>query len=308
MIPGFILKKLGMVPEGFGKGLSNLVLYIAQPALVFLAYLKPYSTEILINSVYVLIFAIVAHVIFGFVAMINFRKAPLGRRCMLRFATIFSNAAFMGIPLIAAVLEDKFPGATLYASIYNIVFNAYLWTFGLYLCNDDKEPDENGIHPRTTAVKPMKAVLHPVTLAAVLGLLVFVLQIKDYIPTLVTDSFGMLADLVAPASMLVLGLRIADMVDIKSVFRDKYMYLFLLLRHLVLPLLVIGVFKLVALCGIVIPEVVAMVTVILAAAPSASSSVMFAEMYDCDAVYVTELVAFSTLLSIATMPLMILLV
>ena len=29
MIPGIILKKSGMVSDGFGKGLSNLVLYIA---------------------------------------------------------------------------------------------------------------------------------------------------------------------------------------------------------------------------------------------------------------------------------------
>ena len=40
MIPGIILKKCKMIPDGFGKGLSNLVLYIAQSALVFLAYLR----------------------------------------------------------------------------------------------------------------------------------------------------------------------------------------------------------------------------------------------------------------------------
>ena len=34
MIPGVIMKKCGLATEGFGKGLSNLVLYIAQPALV----------------------------------------------------------------------------------------------------------------------------------------------------------------------------------------------------------------------------------------------------------------------------------
>ena len=71
MIPGIILKKCKMIPEGF-KGLSNLVLYIAQPALLFLAYIKPFDINILINSTYVLVFSVIAHSIFAVVAMIPF--------------------------------------------------------------------------------------------------------------------------------------------------------------------------------------------------------------------------------------------
>ncbi|MBP3583258.1 MAG: hypothetical protein J6K44_04360, partial [Clostridia bacterium] len=49
MIPGIIMKKCRLCSDTFGKGLSNLVLYIAQPALVFLAYVRPYDGEILKN-------------------------------------------------------------------------------------------------------------------------------------------------------------------------------------------------------------------------------------------------------------------
>ena len=55
-------------------------------------------------------------------------------------------------------------------------------------------------------------------------------------------------------------------------------------------------------------ELVEMVVVILAAAPAATSATMFAEKYDCDANYVSRLVTVSTLLSIVTMPLILLLV
>ena len=51
-----------------------------------------------------------------------------------------------------------------------------------------------------------------------------------------------------------------------------------------------------------------MVVVILAATPAASSATMFAEKFDCDASYVSRLVTVSTILSIATMPLLIMLV
>ena len=55
-------------------------------------------------------------------------------------------------------------------------------------------------------------------------------------------------------------------------------------------------------------ELVEMVIVTLAAAPAATSATMFAEKYECDANYVSRLVTVSTLLSIATMPLIIMLV
>ena len=324
MIPGILLKKLNMIPDGFGKGLSNLVLYIAQPALIFLAYVRDFDKQILINSAYVFVLSIIVHALFAAVAMLMFKSAEVAHRRMLRFATIFSNAAFMGIPLIAAVLEDKYPGATLYASIYNITFNLFLWSLGVFICtskrdinkniiDDYKEvsrltrPDDDDDIVKDASGSPLKALYHPVTIAALIGLVFFILPINGYIPEIVTESFSMLKNLVAPLSMVVIGLRLADM-SFKGMFSDKHMYLFLALRHVVLPLATVGIIKLAGLLGLVISPVVAMVVVILAATPAASSATMFAEKFDCDATYVSRLVAVSTILSIATMPLIIMLV
>lgn len=310
MIPGILLKKCHLSTDGIGKGISNLVLYIAQPALIFLAYLRPFDQEILINSAYVLVLSIVVHVIFSVVAMNCFKKSPDGARRMLRFATIFSNAAFMGIPLISAVLEDTYPGATVYASIYNITFNLFLWSLGVYICTDKRDVNENGIEDDEEHIKqgasPLKALYHPVTIAAAIGLVFFILPIETYVPGLLTESFTMLKNLVAPLSMVVIGLRLADM-DFKGIFKDKDMYIFLLLRHILLPLASLGVIKLVGLL-IDIPTVVEMVVIIMASAPAATSATMFAEKYDCDANYVSRLVTVSTLISIVTMPLILLLV
>lgn len=315
MIPGVILKKCKMVPEGFGKGLSNLVLYIAQPALIFLAYVKPFDINILINSTYVLVLSVITHAIFAVVAMLLFKGAEDGRRRMLRFATIFSNAAFMGIPLINAVLEDTFPGATLYASIYNITFNLFLWSLGVMICTKNRDKDKDGIDDHDEAkaegASIMKALLHPVTIAAVIGLVFFVCPIIDYIPSvawdLVSDTATHLKNLVAPLSMIVIGLRLPD-ISFKGMLNDKYMYLFLALRHVVLPLAIVGVLRLVMLTGLEMSGAVAPVVLILASAPAASSATMFAEKYDCDATYVSRLVTVSTLLSIVTMPLLLMLI
>ena len=298
-----------MSTEGFGKGLSNLVLYVAQPALIFLAYLRPFDSKVLLNAALVLVFSFLAQGFFAAVAMMLFKKAQDKARRMLRFATIFSNAAFMGIPLISAVLGDE---ATLYASVYNISFNLFLWSLGVHICTTERDYDGDGDVDREIEAQHKKnasiltALIHPVTIAAALGLVFFFLPIETYIPDIVIDALTMLKNLVAPLSMTVIGLRLAD-INFKGFFKDKYLYLFLGLRHFLLPIAVFIVMRLLMLTPLPISDVVITVILIMSAAPAASSATMFAEKYDCDAVYVSKLVAISTILSILSMPLVSLL-
>ncbi len=305
MIPGILLKKCRLSTEGIGKGISNLVLYVAQPALIFLAYLRPYSKDVLINCLWVFLFSIIAHAIFATVALLCYKGAEDGYRRILRMTTIFSNAAFLGIPLINVVLGDE---ATLYASIYNITFNLVLWSLGVFICTVGKDTDSDGeidsLHhtSRLMLRSLLKALYHPVTIAAALGLVFFFLPIENQVPPLITDAFSMLKGLVAPLSMVVIGLRLADM-KWQGAFKDKYLYLFLVLRHLALPLAVFGAFYATSLLGIEIGYTVKFVVLVMASAPAASSSTMFAERYDCDATYASRLVTISTILSIFTMPL-----
>ena len=319
MVPGIILKKFNMIPEGFGKGVSNLVLYIAQPALILFAYLDCNDRDILVDSLVILLLSIIAHAIFALVAIPVFSKAPDGKKRLLRLATIFGNAAFMGVPLVSAIYAGTpYAGrATIYASIYNFTFNIFLWSLGVFICTDKRDDNRDGIlDPHIIEKKKsasfMKAVYHPVTVAALIGIIAVVFDLKNAAPaifgdsSLLNDSLDSLRALVAPLSMLVIGIRLADM-NFKGFFNDKYMYICLGLRHIALPVAVIGVTVLLRLIGLPVRDEVLIVTVILAATPSASSATMFAEKFDCDATYVSRLVAASTILSIGTMPLILLL-
>ena len=318
MVPGIILKKCKFVSADFGKGISNLVLYIAQPSLIVYAYMACESSfsDIWQNCLVTLVLSIIAHVIFSSVALLLFRKQPESKRKMLRLVTIFANAAFMGIPLIQAMLGAE---AAIYASIYNITFNFFLWTLGVHLCTvrDGEDLDGDGEHTSRdrfiSAHRNMKketsllrVLLHPVTIASAVGVTLLVSGVN--IPVLdgaglgiIPEVFAMLKGLVAPLSMIVIGLRLAD-IDMSGTLSDRGMYLFLVLRHAVLPLAVVTVIWAAIAVGIPIGRTAALVTIILAATPAASSSTMFAEKYDCDAGYTSRLVIISTVISIATMP------
>lgn len=324
MLPGVLLKKCKMCPDGFGKGLANLVLYIAQPVLIVYAYLdcEANFTDIWQDVLAVFIISMVAHAIFAAVAIPVFKRAPAGRGRMLTFATVFSNAAFMGIPLIQSIFSTR-PEMAIYASIYNVSFNLFLWTLGVILCTANKEQSPDVTDDRTSEiVMPMlrekhivsfkKVLFHPVTLASIVGIILLVTGVKNSLlreigADIIPDAMNMLRSLVAPLSMVVIGLRLAE-INFKGFFNDLYMYAFLALRHFALPLAVLGIMKLLIIFGIPLSEDTVLVITILAATPAASSATMFAEKYDCDAAYTSRLVAVSTILCILTMPIILLLV
>ena len=58
---------------------------------------------------------------------------------ILRFACIFSNAAYMGFPLIQALFGAE---GLLYASAYVTVFNILLWTVGYAMVSGKVRPGE----------------------------------------------------------------------------------------------------------------------------------------------------------------------
>lgn len=318
MVPGIVLKKCKMVSDVFGKGLSNLVLYIAQPVLIVCAYLDCTLSflDIWRNILWVFVLSVAAHVIFAAVALLCFRKEPDNHRRMLRFATIFSNAAFMGIPLIEVICGAE---AAIYASIYNITFNLFLWTLGVYLCTRVKGTDHDGdgdsdlvdevigLHKTSKSeISLSRVLLHPVTLASLIGLVCLMFSFNRHVIPLgfVWDSLSMIKGLVAPLSMMVIGLRLAD-IEWKGAFSDRSTYWFLALRHFILPLIVLALMKVLVFMGIPLSVMVQDVIIILAATPAASSAAMFAEKYNCDVPFISRLVVESTILCILSMPLII---
>lgn len=312
MLPGVVMHRARLCCEHFAKGLSGLVLYICQPMLIFLAYLRPYDKAVFINCLWVLLLALLSHILFAAAALLFYRKTQDGQKRILRIATVFGNAAFMGVPMIGVLLGAE---ALLYASVYNIVFNLFLWSFGVLVCTHGKDMDGDGDHDehdraaikRDIVLMLRRTLLHPVTLAAVVGLVFFFFPIENVIPDLLIDAATMLSNLVAPLAMMVIGLRLSD-IRFKGFLRDGNALWCIALRHVLLPLAVLGMIKLLTLVGVPLSDTVSKVVLILAATPIATSASMFAERYDCDACYAGKLVTVSTVLSIVTMPLLLLLI
>lgn len=295
MIPGFIMKKLKLADDKTPLAFSNTVLYITQPALLFVGFFRPYDKEIMSGAIIVFIFTFLVHALFLLAVKLFFRNAPKETAKVYRFGSVFANAGYMGIPLITMIFGAE---AAIYASVYVIGFNFFCWSLGCLIYSEDK-----------SYISFKKMFINAATVPTFLGIIIFVTNLYSYIPAeaagIITDVLSMLKETVAPMSMMVIGMRLADL-KLKGAFRDLNLYVGLALRLVLFPLVVFGVLVLCKLLGFY-NEIAFSVTLICAATPAATATCMFAEKFSSDSVTASKFVSISTILSLVTMPLVVLL-
>ena len=124
ILAGCICSKTGAIKVEAKKGFSDLLLYLVVPAMVVHSYMTEFDEKILANLVLTLIWSTIALVIGIVVAMVATAKMKGSDKPIICFAGMFSNAAYMGFPLIQALFGAE---GLMYASVFVTVFNILLW-------------------------------------------------------------------------------------------------------------------------------------------------------------------------------------
>ena len=198
-VPGFALRKVRLLPDKAASVFAVLLLYISQPFLMMASlFNKEFQSSMLVNFGWVLLFAVVLQLLVYFVSKLVFckTKEEASRRACVT-CSYLGNVDFMGIP----VMEMLFPGNSdmvLYTVVYNIAFNAMSWTLGVFTITGDKK-----------RINPLKIVLNPPMIAVIVSLPFFFLNV--HIPEQVMTPISYLGDMTLPLSMVILGVRLADM-------------------------------------------------------------------------------------------------
>lgn len=286
---GVLANKTKLLSEESAKGLSNVVLYCVTPCILIKSFVDiPFSTENLKDLFLVLFIAFLMHGGMILLSKLLVHDSDDARQRMLRFAVIFSNAGYMGLPLQEALLGDE--GAFL-CGAYIAAFNAMAWSYGVILMSGDRK-----------SLSPKKILLSPGLLGVGIGLLLFLMPLvwKDFaLPELIFAPIRHLAALNTPLPMIVVGFYLAD-IDFKAVLHDLKSFYVVLLRIVVMPLLTFGILYVCGLRGSMLVSLV-----ISASTPVAAMTTMFAAKYDRYPHTSGNIVSLSTLLSILTMPLIV---
>lgn len=292
-VPGFVLRKAKLFSDKAASLLAVLLLYVSQPFLMMSSiFNKPFDPAMLSRFAWVLGFAIVLQLAVYFVAKLCFAgdKKMSAKRAAVA-SSYLGNVGFMGIP----VMEMLFPGndeMILYTVVYNIVFNAMTWTLGVYAITGERK-----------RINPLKVFLNPPTIAVLIALPFFFCNVT--IPEQVMMPIKYLGDMTLPLSMIILGVRLADMRPLRLI-ADVRVYIVAVLKLIVSPLLSLGILLLV---DIIFPldRFVMIALFIIAAMPTASSALNFAEMFGGDRETAAASTLMNTLLCIITIPVLMLL-
>lgn len=277
---GFFFTKKGWLNATGTSQMSFLLLNIVTPCII-IDSLQMEKSDKLLESMGVCALVIGSfYVVSIALTYLFFRREPEGKKRSLRFAVIYSNTGFMGLPLVQAVLGEQ---ALLYATISVVVFNLFTWTHGAVMMGGRE------------AMSLRKALINPGTVALAIGLPLFLLSLR--LPGFLGSGVHMMAQLNTPLAMVVIGGLMAS-ANLKEAFTQKKLYITALLRLVVIPL-----FFLLVLYPLRHNYLLYASCVILCSAPVAGMTAIFAVKFGADTVSASQAITLSTILSIVTMPL-----
>ena len=143
----------------------------------------------------------------------------------------------------------------------------------------------------------LKTLLNPGILCCFVAAFLFLLDVP--VPAVFLDVLDSVGGLTSPIAMMLVGASLAVM-DIKELFGDCKIYVYTVLRQIVLP---IGAWFLIR--PMIQNELLATVTLIMVSMPVANSAVLFATEYQGDENTAAKGIFLTTLVSLVTIPLLL---
>lgn len=280
---GFVCGKARLLNEQAVKGITNVVLYIVNPCVIIASFQREWDAALLVNLLVMAGLALFVHVVAIVAGGLLIRDRDGARRAVLRFGAVFSNCGFMSLPLQQALLGAD---GVFYGAAFIAVSTLLAWTYGLVSMSGDRR-----------ALSARHIVTNPGIIGTSIGLVLFLLSVR--LPPLIAQPVDYLAALNTPVPMLIIGFYLAQ-TRLGQMLRDKGLYLSLLVRLILTPLVTLAVLLLLR-----VDSTVAVATSVAAAAPAAATTTMFATKFGRDPVLSVNLVSLTTVASLLTMPVMI---
>ena len=290
MAVGAVCRRVRLVDEASVKGIVNVLLLVVTPCLIIDSFQRPFDSSMMHGFFWAFAIAVSAHVAIILFASL-FSRGDDRSRPVLRLAMVFSNAGFMGIPLEQAILGAE---GVFYGIVYVVVFNFFMWSWGLYEMKFKVESEKFKVGFRAKDLRPM--VVNPGTVGIAIGLPLFFASVS--LPAILKTPISLLAGLNTPLAMLVIGFYLAG-ADFRRVVRMPSAYLAAAIRLVAYPLAMVALlFPLRSH----FPREMMLAVVTAASAPVAAMVSMFASKFSRDVDLSVGLVSGTTLLSIFTMP------
>lgn len=285
MLVGFFCRKKMLFDDVTRAKLTDFVIYITLPCMVFESFHMEFSLDSLKQGGLSLVIATVMALAALALGKVLYIRFPANERPIMEYGTLVTNSGFAGLPVVSGAYgsEGLFLG-----SLFIIPTRILMWSAGISLFT-------SGGGAWDCFKKVMK---NPAIIAVELGLVRMILQLP--LPGFLDTAVDKLGACTSPLAMALVGAILAD-VAVKDVLEWKAFYL-VAVRQLLLPLLCLAALKLLR-----VDALTTGISVVLSGMPIGSTTAILAQKYGADAKFASKCVFISTLTSLVTVPILTLL-
>lgn len=274
---GFMMLKRGLLSQETLAQLNTVVVKYLTPLVILEAFFKPFE----LNQVIQFVLTIGVYTAFLFLRIIvgNWYYGRY-QNGVSKFATVFGNVGFIGIPLTLAVFDPSFLIITTGLLLVN---NFLCWTYGLEMVSvRDMQPK-------------IRFSAKPIWIVFAIGILIQALQLP--IPAVISKGIHQLNQVYTPLAMIILGSYFIEITDIKD-YKDRQLWQTAAIKMLGWPLINIALLLL-------IPALTFesfFILVMILSSPCAMMTSLLSRMMGGNYLYGAKLILITTLASLVTVP------
>jgi len=287
---GYYLSSSGKFSEGAEKGIAELTIDIAFPALVFTNIIREFDLEMLKEYLTVPLSSsmITAASLMLVLVLTALLKYPKERRREFSFVTSFSNNIFVGAPICMAFFGTQ---GLILAIFYDFGMHLVVWTLGIWLITDNNGGSEHSF---------LKNIFSPPVIGLLSGIIVVLIGLD--IPEFILNITGNIGSITVPLAMIFIGLQLAKS-SFKEIAGSREIYLLSSMRLLLFPLLVFIVMQFLPLS-----QLVKSVIILESAMPVFASSPVIMRKYGHTSSLASEIIFSTIILMVFTLPIFIFLI
>src|SRR5690625_222056 len=210
---GFTSRKLRILHSQANGVITQLMLYITLPALIFYSLNTSFSKDVLIDFTWLVTMSIFILTISIFVAKWLGRKSalPLKQKNVYESLIIFGNQGFIGFAISFILMKEQ---GIIYLTLFNICYLILIWTYGIYLFTKNEQSVN------------LKILIFNHCILSTFIELEFLYLLYMWISPLL-DTFESVGKMTIPLSMILIGSLLADIQwhELRTYSRNIYIWI-----------------------------------------------------------------------------------
>ena len=278
---GYFVTKKGMLDAHTNNQMSDLIVNIFNPMLVLASAANSVGQISLAAMKLAGIIAVgmfLAFIIAGMVLSPLFEKDRELRK-IFQLMFVFSNVGFIGIPVISSIFGAEY---VVYVSEFMLVYTLVFYTYGITLIDG------------RFSVSSLKAMVNPGTIFGVAAMLVIIFGIP--VPEFIKTAATYLGNVTSPMALVAVGFALSQ-ADFRKIFCQPRLYVFSVIKLLILPLLMLPLLRLVADDEVLVP-----VSMVMFGMPIGNMPLILGSQKGMDVSACSAAIILTTILCIFTVP------